>query len=117
MILGGPDQRVFRLLAVQGVLEDLPRLEGGDVGRGDFDCLTRARIPSGARRALFHLKGAKAGELDLVSLTEYINDDPVAIEQGFDSAGRIGLSKVGLVGNCFNEFCFVHDSPGKWVSR
>ena len=117
MMRGGPDQKAPRQLAVQSVLEDLAGLESWDIGGGNSDCLACSGVAPGTRGTRFDLKGAKTGKLDLFSFAEYVDNDAVSVKQCLNGPGRIGFLQVGPICYCFDEFCLVHDSPGKWVSR
>ena len=74
--------------SVQGVLQRLAGLEGGNLGSLDLDGGTGARVAAGARGALAHHERAEAHQGNVVAFLQRLADD---VGDGIESPTGIGL--------------------------
>ena len=93
----------FRFKLLNGVLQSLAGLEGGQLGSLDGDlgaCLGVAALALGA---LADLKGAKADQRDLVAVLQGGGD---GVQGAVDSSLGILLGQVRIVCNSGDQFNF-----------
>jgi len=82
-------------------------LEARHLLGGNLDLLASLRVTSGARRALGDAEGAKTDELHVIAASQGLGEH---FQCGVEQYGGCSFAGIGLGGNGFDEFGFVHDA-------
>ena len=92
-------------LGVNLVLQCFTGFEGGSLGGLDLDFCTCPRIAGGTGGALFDIKGAEADQLNLFAFCQRTAD---GVNLCVESLFGILFGDLGFVGQCIDQFTFVH---------
>lgn len=94
--------------SVQCVLQRLSRSKLWNSCCANFNCVAGARIAAGAGRAVADVECAKTNQRHCVAFVKRHFD---GIDHGLQRAGCRRFGDVGVFGNVFNQFCFIHSGP------
>ena len=106
----------FRFKLLNGVLQSLTGLEGGQLGSLDGDLGAGLGVAALALGAFADLKGAKADQRDLVAVLQGSGD---GVQGAVDSSLGILLGQVRIVRNSGDQFNFRHSiiPPKYYISK